>query len=232
MPRQELDRHCEHEKPEWTERKHTLLRRVVILSARRMRQVRGRLALIDGYAGPHTDGSDVSGSTAILTVAAAEMAKKGVPVKVYACEPDPDRFYHLVRNLEPMIRTGLLKAYNRAHSDALSSILPEIEGWPALVFLDPPGPEDLQLRLDLLPWLGRPATDVLGVFMSDAAARACTAAGRSEASEESRRTAEAILGPDWREASTESEACRLFKSQIGIHRKYTGFYPGLCTSLE
>jgi three-Cys-motif partner protein len=225
VPRRNLNEHFEDERPEWTERKHRLLERIVIPSAEKMKHIRGCLALVDGYAGPNTYGGMVQGSTAILTTTASRLAAKGYPVKVFACEPVQERFNQLVRNLNLHVHSGLLMAYNRSHAEALPQILREVETWPAFVFLDPHGPKDLQLQADLLPWLRRAKTDVLGVFMGNAAARACAEACSPTASETSRKTAEAILGPHWREGTTEMEAYRLFLDEIGGCKRYLGMYP-------
>jgi three-Cys-motif partner protein len=225
MPRRDLNDHFGEERPEWTERKHLLLERIVIPSAEKMKRIRRCLALVDGYAGPNTYGGTVQGSTAILTAAASRLLEKDYPVRVFACEPVPERFDQLVRNLEPYVKSRLLTPYPCSHADALPLILEEIDDWPAFVFLDPHGPKDLQLQGDLLPWLNRKYTDVLGVFMGNAAARACAEACSPTASETSRRTAEAILGPRWRGGTTEMDAYRVFLDEIGRCKRYLGLYP-------
>lgn len=224
MPRSNLDRHFENERPEWTERKHRLLKRIAIPSAEKMKQIRGCLALVDGYAGPNTYGGRVYGSTTILAAAAARVAAKGYSVRVFACEPVRGRFEQMVGNLAEHVESGLLTAQNLTHAEALPEIFRLIEGWPALVFLDPHGPKDLQLRTDLLPWLRRPLTDVLGIFMGAAAARACAEASSATSSPTSSQTAEAFLGPHWREATSEADACRLFLDAIRGCKRYTGLY--------
>jgi len=225
MPRRNLDAHFGDERPEWTERKHRLLGRIVVPSAEKMKRIRGCLALVDGYAGPNTYGGESQGSTTILCAAASRLADKGFPVRVFACEPVQERFQQLVRNLERHIQSRLLTACNRPHAEALELIFQEIADWPAFVFLDPHGPKDLQLEPDLLPWLNRPKTDVLGVFMANAAARACGEASVPTASGTSRSTAEAILGWRWREATTETDACRIFLDEIRGHKRYVDLYP-------
>jgi three-Cys-motif partner protein len=225
MPRSDLDQHFRDERPEWTERKHRLLERIVIPAAEKMKRITGCLALVDGYAGPNTYGRTVQGSTTILAAAARRLADRDFPVKVFACEPIRERFDQLVQNLAPQVESGLLTAYNHSHAEALPAILQEIETWPAIVFLDPHGPKDLQLEADLLPWLRRPKTDVLGVFMGNAAARACAEAAGRTGSAASRKTAEAILGPHWREATTEAEAYRVLLNEISGRKRFVGLYP-------
>jgi three-Cys-motif partner protein len=225
MPRRNLDEHFEDERPEWTRRKHKLLERIVVPSAEKMKQIRGCLALVDGYAGPNSYGGEIQGSTSILITTAAKLVAKGYPVKVFACESTPHRFEQLVKNLDPHIRSGLLTAYNLPHAAALTDILQQIGDWPAIVFLDPQAPRDLQLQADLFPWLRRPKTDVLGVFMGNAAARACAEAASPTTSQASRETAAAILGPYWQQATTEMAAYDLFLDEIGGCKRFVGLYP-------
>jgi three-Cys-motif partner protein len=225
MPRRNLDKHFEDERPEWTQRKHKLLERIIVPSAEKMKQIRGCLALVDGYAGPNTYGGEIQGSTSILTAVAARLAAKGFPARVFACEPISHRFQQLLANLEPEIGSGLLTAYNRPHAEALPIILREIGDWPAIVFLDPQAPRDLQLQTDLFPWLHRPQTDVLGVLMGNAAARACAEAASPTGSQASRETAAAIIGPQWRQAATETAAYSLFLNEISRCKRFVGMYP-------
>lgn len=225
MPRKNLDEHFENDRPEWTKRKHKLLGRIVKPSAEKMKKIRGRLALVDGYAGPNEYGGTVLGSTAILAEAAQVLKSKGFPAQVFACEERPKRFEQLAVNLGAYIESGLLTAYQSSHASALPDILEKIKGWPAIVFLDPHGPSDLRLEADLIPWLIRPKTDVLGVFMGMAAARVCAEAAGLSASPKSRQTASAILGSEWAEATTEATAYGTFLRAISGRKKFTGIYP-------
>ncbi|MFN3653016.1 MAG: three-Cys-motif partner protein TcmP [Armatimonadota bacterium] len=225
MPRRSLDPHFQDEPPEWTKRKHQLLERIVVPSAEKMKGIRNCLALVDGYAGPNSYGDAIQGSTVILCRAAQRLAGKGVPVRVFACEPEPDRFQQLVSNLAPQIESGLLTACQMSHSEAVPEILRTIEGWPAFVFLDPHGPKDLRLKDDLVPWLRRPMTDVLGIFMALAAARACAEAASPKGSPASQATARAILGDRWREVDSEIDAHRLFIQELSGLKRFTGLYP-------
>ena len=164
MPRRSLDPHFENERPEWTERKHELLERTVIPSVEKMKLL-GQLALVDGYAGPNEYGGAVQGSTVIMVNATKRLRLKGHQATVFACEPNQKRYQQLVRNLSNAVDSEILVVYNECHTDARPRILQLIGGSPAFVFLDPHGPKDLRLQEDLLPWLRRPKTDVLGIFM-------------------------------------------------------------------
>jgi three-Cys-motif partner protein len=223
MPRSDLDRHFEEERPEWTKRKHAILGRYVVAGAMKIsfKDDQKRVALVDGFAGPNEYGGQIKGSTVIMLEAAHKAVLSGRNVSVHACEVDPDRFATLTRNLKTHIDSGLLRVYNKTHAEALAEIIRAIGSAPAMVFLDPQTAAQMTLSRDLKPWAQRSWTDILGVFMASQACRICASAANSKGES---AVAEAFLGPKWREAATEAKAIDLFLEHIRPMKKYVGLY--------
>lgn len=224
MPRRDLNlHHFEEEPPEWTQRKHSILARYVVAGAMKIsfRDPQRRVALVDGFAGPNEYGGKVGGSTVIMIDAAQKAIASGRRVAVHACEVDPQRFDTLRRSLDVHIQSGLLKVYCKTHAEAVPEIIADIQGAPAMVFLDPQTAAQLTLRGDLRPWSERSWTDILGVFMASQACRICASANTSKGES---AVAEAFLGPLWREATSEAKSVELFLEQIKPLKKFAGLY--------
>lgn len=223
MPRRNLDRHFDEERPEWTARKHALLGRYVVPACMKISLADGfrRVHLVDGYAGPNEYAGEVKGSTVIMIEAALKAKASGRKVMVHACEVDAGRFKALSRNLAEHIESGMLRVYNTTHAEAVTEIQRAVGNAPAIVFLDPQTAAQMTLRGDLKPWTKRSRTDILGVFMASQACRISASAMSSQA--ESAAT-QAVLGPRWREATTESKAVEIFSEQIHPLKKFAGQY--------
>lgn len=194
MPRRNLDRHFEEERPEWTVRKHSLLERYVVPATMKMSRADPfrRVHLVDGHAGPNEYGGRVMGSTLIMIEAAMKAQRKGRKVLVHACEPDRARFGSLKNNLAVHIESGLLRAYNSTHADAVSDILAAKADAPAIAFLDPQTIGQMRLEEDIGTWAKQSRTDILGVFMASQPCRISTSAQTSQTDS---AVAEAALGP-------------------------------------
>lgn len=224
MPRRNLDRHFEEERPEWTRRKHALLERYVVPAAMKISLADGfhhRVHLIDGYAGPNEYGGEVRGSTVIMIKAALRAMASRRKVMVHACEVDTGRFDALNKNLAEHIDGGLLRTYHKTHAEAISEIQAVITNVPAVVFPDPQTAAQMTLEGDIRPWTKRARTDILGVFMASQACRISASTMKLQADSEA---AEAALGPRWREAKTESKAVEIFSEQIRPLKKFAGLY--------
>lgn len=222
MPRRDLDEHFEEERPEWTKRKHDLLARYVVPAAMKMRKGGGAVALIDGYAGANAYGAEATGSTVIMVEAAKRVRKQGDDATVYACELDSGRYKAMCSNLAGEISTGLLKAFNEPHEKALPSIQRELGSKPAVVFLDPQTVTQMTLDADVLPWVARPNTDILGVFMAGQACRCCgqvLSAGKTQ-----KVAPELYLGSDWQSGTTEDGAFNSFFAALGDKKRFKGMY--------
>lgn len=221
MPRKNLDEHFESERPEWTRRKHDLLARYVVPAAMKMRRGPEGVALVDGYAGVNAYGTEATGSTVIMLRAARQVRETGSIAKVFACEPDPKRYELLCSNLASEISEGLLHPYNGEHSTALPTIMRAIGNTPSIVFLDPQTVTQMTLVSDILPWVERPRTDILGVFMATQACRCCA---QYIAGGQQRVVPEAYLGPDWRSGASEDGAVETFLAALGDRKKFKGMY--------
>lgn len=226
MPRRNLDPHFGAERPEWTARKHALLERYMVPAAMKISSADrfNRVHLVDGYAGPNEYGGKITGSTVIMISAALKAIGAGRRVVVHACEHDPEhpnRFISLERNLREHIESGLLRVYNKTHSEAVPEISAAIGNAPAIVFLDPQTAAQMTLDGDIKPWTDRSRTDILGVFMASQACRISTSAQSSNLES---AAASAALGPKWREATSESKAVEVFTDQIRSLKKYAGLY--------
>lgn len=222
MPRKNLDQHFEEERPEWTKRKHDLLARYVVPAAMKMRKGGGAVALIDGYAGANAYGTEATGSTVIMVNAAKGVRQQGDDATVYACEPDLGRYKAMCSNLAEEISAGLLKAYNEPHGKALPKIQRELGAKPAVVFLDPQTVTQMTLESDVLPWVVRANTDILGVFMAGQACRCC---GQVVNRRLTQRVAPgAYLGSRWQEGTTEDGAFNSFFDALGNQKRFKGMY--------
>ncbi|MDI9639414.1 three-Cys-motif partner protein TcmP [Kamptonema cortianum] len=222
MPRKNLDEHFEEERPEWTKRKHDLLARYVVPASRKMRKCGGAVALIDGYAGANAYGAEATGSTVIMVGAAKQIRLKGGEVNVYACEPDSGRYEAMCSNLADEISIGLLKAYNEPHMTALPKIQSEIGAKPAVVFLDPQTVTQMTLESDVLPWVDRAKTDILGVFMAGQACRCCAQVVKGGMTQ--KVPPEAYLGSTWQKGTTEDGAFNSFFDALGERKRFKGMY--------
>lgn len=222
MPRKNLDEHFEEERPEWTKRKHDLLARYVTPAAMKMRKGSRAVVLIDGYAGANAYGAEPTGSTVIMVKAAKAVRKQGDEATVYACEPDSGRYKAMCSNLAEEISTGLLKAYNESHAKALPNIQREIGDKPAVVFLDPQTVIQMTLESDVLPWVDRDNTDILGVFMAGQACRCC--GQLVNAAMNQRVPPKDYLGSRWQEGMTEDGAFDSFFDALGNKKRFKGMY--------
>lgn len=222
MPRRNLDEHFDEERPEWTKRKHDLLARYVVPAAMKMRKGGGAVALIDGYAGANAYGAEATGSTVIMVNAAKAVRKQGDDATVYACEPDLGRYKAMCSNLAEEISTGLLKAFSEPHEKALPKIQRELGSKPAVVFLDPQTVTQMTLESDVLPWVARANTDILGVFMAGQACRCC---GQVVNAGTAQKVApERYLGNDWQSGTTEDGAFNSFFGALGDKKRFKGMY--------
>lgn len=222
MPRRNLDHHFEAERPEWTKRKHDLLARYVKPAAMKMRLRGGAVALVDGYAGVNSYGTETTGSTAIMVQAAKDVRAQGDSATVYACEPDKGRYQSMCTNLKDAISTGVLRPFNEPHEQAHSKILRELGSKPAIVFLDPQTVTQMTLESDILPWVERAHTDILGVFMAGQACRCCgqmISGGIVQ-----KIPPEAYLGEEWRDGTTEDGAFNSFLGALGSKKRFKGMY--------
>jgi three-Cys-motif partner protein len=216
---------------EWTLRKHALAGRYMVPAAMKMKDITrksmgvGRIALIDGYAGPNKYKDTVRGSTKIMVEAARKVRAQGSEATVYACEHDPDHpelHDQLRENLADAIAEGILKTYPLPHAEAIPLIQAEIGDMPALVFLDPQTVEQMTLADDIRPWATRARTDVLGIFMGGQACRVCPQ--KTKGSIDAQRRAEAALGAKWREASTIERAYEVFFAEITTLKQFAALY--------
>lgn len=221
MPRRNLDDHFENERPEWTKRKHLLLERYVKAAATKMRMKCGFVGLVDGYAGVNAYGSEATGSTIIMLEAAKQVRKTGDISYVYACEPHEERYKAMCSNLASEITEGLLKTYNEPHEVALPKIQRELGTRPAIVFLDPQTATQLTLERDVLPWVCRKSTDILGVFMAGQACRCCSQFNRGHSQ---KIHPEEYLGSNWRNCMTEEGAFNTFFEVLGGQKRFKGLY--------
>jgi three-Cys-motif partner protein len=223
MPRRNIDLLFQEERQEWTKRKHDLLGRYVVPAAMKISLADGsrRVHLVDGYAGPNKYGGEVKGSTVIMIEAALKAKAQGRNVMVHACEVNPGRFDALSKNLAEHIQSGLLQIYNKTHADAVVKIQADVGNAPALVFLDPQTAAQMTLEGDITPWTRRSRTDILGVFMASHACRMSTSASSSDSESAS---AEAALGPRWRDATTEQQAVQIFLDQLRPMKTFVGLY--------
>ena len=222
MPRRNLNQHFEEERPEWTKRKHDLLARYVVPAAMKMRLGGGAVALIDGYAGANAYGAEATGSTVIMVDAAKRVRMQGDDATVYACEPDSGRYKSICSNLAGEISNGLLKVYNESHQKALPLIQMELGSKPAVVFLDPQTVTQMTLESDILPWVARSNTDILGVFMAGQACRCCGQVVNGATTQ--KVPPEAYLGSRWQEGTTEDGAFNSFFDALGDQKRFKGMY--------
>ncbi len=217
MPRRNLDKYFEEERPEWTRRKHAILGRIVVPSASKLKRVGRGVALIDGYSGPNMYGGEIAGSTLIMCKAAAKAIREGGKAAVYACEEDTKRFESMCANLNEYISDGVLKPINSSHAEAIHAILPQITGMGAVVFLDPQTCVQMSVAKDIAPWAARTYTDILGVFMASQAVRVC-------ASPDGHKYSQQIFGPEHIRVQTLEVAYEVFENSIRPLKKFAGLY--------
>ncbi|HWD41305.1 MAG TPA: three-Cys-motif partner protein TcmP [Fimbriimonas sp.] len=222
MPRRNIDEHFDEERPEWTKRKHDLLSRYVVPAAMKMRKRCGSIALVDGYAGSNAYGAEVTGSTIIISNAAKAVREQGDEAIVYACEPDPGRYKAMCTVLSAEIQNGTLKALNSSHDQALPTLLKETGSTPTIVFLDPHTVTQMTLEHDVLPWVRRSNTDILGVFMAGQACRCC--GQLVNAGTRQRVAPAAYLGKHWQLGKTEEGAFNSFFDALGEEKRFKGMY--------
>lgn len=222
MPRKNLDDHFEEERPEWTRRKHSLLAGYVIAAAMKMR-LKGTdsIVLVDGYAGANSYGTEATGSTVIMVNAAKRALSQNAAATVYACEPDPGRYKLMCANLAADIESGVLIPFNESHSEALPKILAGIRDAPAVVFLDPHTVTQMTLEGDIMPWVKRANTDVLGVFMAGQACRCC---GQALKGTNQQIGPEMYMGNQWKDGNSEEGAFNSFFAALGNHKRFKGMY--------
>ena len=221
MPKSNLNEYFDQERPEWTERKHALAARYFVPAAMKMKTINGKVALIDGFAGPNSYGGEVKGSTVIMVEAAKKLRAQGAESKVYACESDPERCESLKLNLREAIDHGFLEVFSTNHAVAVPTIKSKIGDSAALVFLDPQTASEMALEGDIFPWARRKATDVLGVFMGGDACRVCASLISTGSNSEAMLKS---LGSEWRDATTESTAYKTFFKAISGKKQYSAIY--------
>ncbi len=212
----------ERRRKEWTARKHRVLGQYVKVAIAKLSRLKQPIALVDGYAGANKYGDEEIGSTRIMLEQARNAIDKyGWDVRVYACEPDPETFLQLEENLRDHIQSGLLRTFNKKHSDCVSQIQQEIQGFSTVVFLDPNAPSQMTVLDDILPWAQRPVTDILGLYFGGPAARIARGALKTEGA---RETAKKIFDDEWQNISSQDEAFDHFFKAIERLKKYAGLY--------
>jgi three-Cys-motif partner protein len=190
-------------------------------AAMKMKTINGRVALIDGFAGPNSYGGEVKGSTVIMVEAAKKLRAQGASSKVFACEADHDRYELLKQNLKDSIDADLLEVFPSYHSGSIPSIMEKITDSAALVFLDPQTVSEMTLDGDIFPWARRKSTDVLGVFMGGDACRVCASLISTNSQSD---TMLKSLGSEWRGATTEDAAYKTFFKAIGGKKHYNAIH--------
>ncbi|MGV3617850.1 MAG: three-Cys-motif partner protein TcmP [Fimbriimonas sp.] len=221
MPKSDINDHFSGPRPEWTARKHALAGRYFVPAAMKMKTINGSVALIDGFAGPNCYSGEITGSTVIMVEAARKVVAQGARAKVYACEPNEERFQALTRNLKEPIDSGLLDAFNTTHAQAVPQIKREIGDAAALVFLDPQTAAEMTLAGDIGPWASRRSTDILGVFMGGDACRVCASL---LATNPDSTTMQESLGDAWTSAVTEDAAYQVFMQVLRGRKRFGGLY--------
>lgn len=224
MPEKPISEFFDDAPPEWTSRKHQMLRSYVWPAVNKLKTFGKGVALVDGYAGANQYGSIQAGSTLILAEAAKKLVEAGTGAKVFACEAYEPHYKQLVETVSSAGYSEVVETFPTSHSASVATIKAKTLGSPAVVFLDPKNVSQLSLDKDLRPWLERSRTDVLGLFHCTQVVRVC-AAGRSPKSSRGNREAAArIVGSDWESIHTEDDACTAFIDKVKPFGKLCGLY--------
>ncbi len=214
---------------EWSARKHGIL--VKYLSgADRVWSRFPEVTFVDGLAGQgRFDDQTPQSSVLIAELARARSADDRHLVKCINVESDPDLFQRLTLEtsaVAPALVHNLLGSWQERSGE----VMRRLGRSPAVIFLDPFGVVQIPWS-SIEPFLKRPLTDVLMIFMGTAAARTSGAAtGQLHTSRDAQAsTMDAVFGTsEWREVVAQSQPgdrlrdglCSLYLRRLGSASRY------------